>query len=70
MRLLAATHGARSDTSQRPQDRETFAKAAWLSVLPEFNPFKYNSFPINGARQTHRLTAVLQERTSRRSPRC
>ncbi|MCZ7566618.1 MAG: alpha/beta hydrolase [Burkholderiales bacterium] len=28
-----------------------FAKAAWLSVVPEFNPFKYNSFPINGARQ-------------------
>ena len=22
-----------------------FAKAAWLSVVPEFNPFKYNSFP-------------------------
>ena len=29
-----------------------FAKAAWLSVLPEFNPFKYNSFPVNGARQS------------------
>ena len=25
-----------------------FAKAAWLSVVPEFNPFKYNSFPVNG----------------------
>jgi len=25
-----------------------FAKAAWLSVMPEFNPFKYNSFPVNG----------------------
>jgi alpha-beta hydrolase superfamily lysophospholipase len=42
-----------------------FAKAAWLSVLPEFNPFKYNSFPINGALQTHRLTAVLQEQIAR-----
>src|SRR5262249_30918279 len=42
-----------------------FAKAAWLSVLPEFNPFKYNSFPINGARQTDRLTAVLQEQILR-----
>jgi alpha-beta hydrolase superfamily lysophospholipase len=39
-----------------------FAKAAWLAVLPEFNPFKYNSFPINGARQAHRLTVALQER--------
>ena len=38
-----------------------FAKAAWLSVVPEFNPFKYNSFPVNGARQTSRLTGALQE---------
>jgi hypothetical protein len=30
----------------------TFAKAAWLSILPEFNPFKYNSFPVNAARQS------------------
>ncbi|MCJ8144166.1 alpha/beta hydrolase [Ancylobacter sp. A5.8] len=37
-----------------------FAKAAWLSVIPEFNPFKYNSFPVNGARQSHRLTQALQ----------
>ena len=27
-----------------------FAKAAWLDLLPEYNPFKYNSFPVNGAR--------------------
>jgi alpha-beta hydrolase superfamily lysophospholipase len=37
-----------------------FAKAAWITVLPEFNPFKYNSFPINGARQSVRLTDALQ----------
>ncbi|MEI6224852.1 MAG: alpha/beta hydrolase [Deltaproteobacteria bacterium] len=42
-----------------------FAKAAWLSNLPEFNPFKYNSFPINGATQSHRLTRVLQSRIAR-----
>jgi alpha-beta hydrolase superfamily lysophospholipase len=24
-----------------------FAKAAWLGIVPEFNPFKYNSFPVN-----------------------
>ncbi|HZX82084.1 MAG TPA: alpha/beta hydrolase [Reyranella sp.] len=39
-----------------------FAKAAWLGIVPEFNPFKYNSFPVNGARQSHRLTAALQDR--------
>jgi alpha-beta hydrolase superfamily lysophospholipase len=38
-----------------------FANAAWLSIVPEFNPFKYNSFPINGARQSSLLTRVLQE---------
>ena len=38
-----------------------FAKSAWLSVLPEFNPFKYNSFPVNAARQSHRLTQALQQ---------
>lgn len=43
----------------------SFSKAAWLSVVPEFNPFKYNSFPVNGARQSCRLTDVLQEQISR-----
>jgi alpha-beta hydrolase superfamily lysophospholipase len=42
-----------------------FAKAAWLGVVPEFNPFKYNSFPVNGARQSYRLTQVVQEHTAR-----
>src|SRR5271169_58216 len=38
-----------------------FAEAAWLGVVPEFNPFKYNSFPVNGAVQSHRLTQALQQ---------
>jgi alpha-beta hydrolase superfamily lysophospholipase len=42
-----------------------FAKAAWLSVVPEFNPFKYNSFPINGARQSSRLARRLQDGIAR-----
>ena len=42
-----------------------FAGAAWLSVLPEFNPFKFNSFPINAARQSHLLTAEIQARFGR-----
>ncbi len=41
-----------------------FAKAAWLSVLPEFNPFKYNSFPVNAAHQAFRLTRALQAQIS------
>jgi alpha-beta hydrolase superfamily lysophospholipase len=39
-----------------------FARAAWLDVLPEFNPFKYNSFPVNGARQAYQVTRAVQER--------
>jgi alpha-beta hydrolase superfamily lysophospholipase len=42
-----------------------FAKAAWLGILPEFNPFKYNSFPVNGARQSYSLTQALQEQIQR-----
>ena len=42
-----------------------FAKSAWLSVLPEFNPFKYNSFPVNAARQSSLLTRALQPRIAR-----
>lgn len=42
-----------------------FEKAAWLGIVPEFNPFKYNSFPVNGARQSHGLTIALQEQIAR-----
>lgn len=42
-----------------------FARASWLDVVPEFNPFKYNSFPVNGARQAYRLTDALQSQLQR-----
>jgi len=42
-----------------------FAKASWLSILPEFNPFKYNSFPVNAARQSFLLSDTLQQRLAR-----
>jgi alpha-beta hydrolase superfamily lysophospholipase len=42
-----------------------FARAAWLGIMPEFNPFKYNSFPINGARQSSLMTRTLQPRLAR-----
>ena len=44
-----------------------FARTAWLDIQPEFNPFKYNSFPVNAARQSYRLTAALQEQLERLS---
>jgi len=42
-----------------------FSKSAWTDVQPEFNPFKYNSFPLNGAIQTHALTAGIASRIMR-----
>ncbi|TDN57894.1 alpha/beta hydrolase [Paraburkholderia sp. BL10I2N1] len=42
-----------------------FARAAWMGVVPEFNPFKYNSFPVNGARQSFLLTQALQDQIQR-----
>ena len=33
-----------------------FNRSAWTSVLPEYNPFKYNSFPANAGYQSHLLT--------------
>jgi alpha-beta hydrolase superfamily lysophospholipase len=38
-----------------------FSKSAWLEIVPEFNPFKYNSFPVNAARQSYQLTQQLGE---------
>ena len=37
-----------------------FERARWLDVLPEYNPFKYNSFPANAGLQTFELTRELQ----------
>ena len=31
-------------------------KFAWKSILPEFDPYKYNSFATNAGYQVHRLT--------------
>jgi alpha-beta hydrolase superfamily lysophospholipase len=42
-----------------------FSNAAWLSIIPEFNPFKYNSFPVHGARQSYLLTDALQAQLQR-----
>ena len=37
-----------------------FEKAKWLDVLPEYDPYKYNSFPVNAANQIYGLTQRLQ----------
>ena len=35
---------------------------AWLSIEPEFDPYKYNSFATNAAEQVHRLTTTVAGR--------
>lgn len=41
-----------------------FKKFRWLEVLPEFDPFKYNSFPKNAGKQTFLLTRDLNRQLS------
>ena len=35
---------------------------AWLSIEPEFDPYKYNSFATNAGEQVHRLTRTVAAR--------
>lgn len=37
-------------------------KLAWTDVLPEFDPYKYNSFTANAGHQVHRITEGLTGR--------
>jgi len=38
-----------------------FEKSRWESIEPEYDPFKYNSFPTNAAQQAYNLVTVLQD---------
>lgn len=35
-------------------------KARWQEVLPEYDPYKYNSFSVNAAREVNRVTHLVQ----------
>ncbi len=37
-------------------------RLAWLQIVPEFDPFKYNSFATNAGEQVHRLTRSVNRR--------
>ena len=39
---------------------------AWLNVMPEFDPYNYNSFATNAASVVHQLTTSVDERITRR----
>jgi len=36
-----------------------FEKSQWIDVRPEYDPYKYNSFPVNAGNQIYSLTHVL-----------
>jgi alpha-beta hydrolase superfamily lysophospholipase len=37
-----------------------FEKSRWLDVFPEYDPYKYNSFPVNAANQIYNVTRLLR----------
>ena len=37
-------------------------KFAWTPILPEFDPYKYNSFAVNAGEQIHELTTFVERR--------
>ena len=39
---------------------------AWLDIVPEFDPYKYNSFATNAAEQVHELTQSVSNRIAAR----
>lgn len=64
--MIAVTRFARfAGLAGLPAFLPAFASAAWLGILPEFNPFKYNSFAVNAGRQSFQLTQVLQAQLQR-----
>ena len=38
-----------------------FEKSKWNSITPEYDPFKYNSFPLNAAEQSRNLSIKVQK---------
>jgi alpha-beta hydrolase superfamily lysophospholipase len=42
-----------------------FEKSRWMSIEPEIDPYKYNSFPKNAGYQTHLLTGQVQAHFTR-----
>jgi len=42
-----------------------FNRGAWTSIQPEYNPFKYNSFPANAGYQSFLLTREMDRGITR-----
>lgn len=44
-----------------------FEKSRWVVITPEYDPFKYNSFPLNGSEQTYELSMEVKAEIIRNS---
>jgi len=42
-------------------------RLAWTDILPEFDPYKYNSFTVNAGEQVYRITESINSRMARLS---
>ena len=42
-------------------------KMAWLDLVPEYDPYKYSSFPVHAGDQIYRVTQLIDERLTRLS---
>jgi len=40
-------------------------KLSWNSISPEYDPFQYKSFALNGAKQAYQLTGEIQKRITK-----
>ncbi|MBW8036616.1 MAG: alpha/beta fold hydrolase, partial [Planctomycetes bacterium] len=44
-----------------------FEKSRWVVITPEYDPFKYNSFPLNASEQTYELSMKVKAEIIRNS---
>jgi len=44
---------------------EFFRKSRWLDIYPEYDPHKYNSFPMNAGLQSYKLTTIVKKQIQR-----
>lgn len=42
-----------------------FEKSKWLSIEPEYDPFKYTSFPLNASKQMYNVCKMIQKSIAR-----
>ncbi len=46
---------------------EFFAQSRWLDIFPEYDPHKYNSFPMNAGLQSYKLSTTVAAQLQRMS---